>query len=57
LSRVLVILNPAAGRGRALRSWPGLSRALLVEADGEIVFEDAYRLEIEVLPGALSVLG
>ncbi len=29
---------------------------LLVEADGEIVFEDARRLEIEVLPGALRVL-
>lgn len=30
---------------------------LLVEADGEIVFEDARRLEVEVLPGALKVLG
>jgi len=30
---------------------------LLVEADGEIVFEDARRLEIEVLPAALRVLG
>ena len=30
---------------------------LLVEADGEIVFEGARRLEIEVLPGALRVLG
>lgn len=30
---------------------------LLVEADGEIVFEGARRLEIEVLPGALTVLG
>jgi diacylglycerol kinase (ATP) len=30
---------------------------LLVEADGEIAFEDARRLEIEVLPGALQVLG
>jgi YegS/Rv2252/BmrU family lipid kinase len=29
---------------------------LLVEADGEIVFEEARRLEIEVLPGALRVL-
>jgi len=29
---------------------------LLVEADGEIVFEDARRLEIEVLPGMLRVL-
>jgi YegS/Rv2252/BmrU family lipid kinase len=29
---------------------------LLVEADGEIVFEDAHRLEVEVLPGALRVL-
>jgi diacylglycerol kinase family enzyme len=30
---------------------------LLVEADGEIVFEDARRLEIDVLPAALRVLG
>ena len=30
---------------------------LLVEADGEIAFEKALRLEIEVLPGALAVLG
>jgi YegS/Rv2252/BmrU family lipid kinase len=30
---------------------------LLVEADGEIAFEDARRLEVEVLPGALRVLG
>jgi YegS/Rv2252/BmrU family lipid kinase len=30
---------------------------LLVEADGEIVFEDAHRLDIEVRPGALHVLG
>ncbi|MEW6691058.1 MAG: diacylglycerol kinase family protein, partial [Pseudomonadota bacterium] len=29
---------------------------LLVEADGEIAFEDARNLEIEVLPGALRVL-
>jgi len=29
---------------------------LLVEADGEIAFEQAHRLEIEVLPGALRVL-
>jgi diacylglycerol kinase family enzyme len=29
---------------------------LLVEADGEIAFEDARRLEIEVRPGALRVL-
>jgi len=29
---------------------------LLVEADGEIAFEDARRLEIEVMPGALRVL-
>lgn len=29
---------------------------LLVEADGEIAFEGARRLEIEVLPGALRVL-
>lgn len=29
---------------------------LLVEADGEIAFEDARRLEIAILPGALRVL-
>lgn len=29
---------------------------LLVEADGEIAFEDAHRLEIQILPGALRVL-
>jgi len=29
---------------------------LLVEADGEIAFDDARRLEIEILPGALRVL-
>jgi diacylglycerol kinase family enzyme len=29
---------------------------LLVEADGEIAFEDARRLEIDILPGALRVL-
>ena len=29
---------------------------LLVETDGEIAFEDARRLEIEVMPGALRVL-
>lgn len=29
---------------------------MLVEADGEIAFEDARRLEIEILPGALQVL-
>ena len=29
---------------------------MLVEADGEIVFEDARRLEVETLPGALRVL-
>jgi len=29
---------------------------LLVEADGEIAFDDARRLEVEILPGALRVL-
>jgi diacylglycerol kinase (ATP) len=29
---------------------------LLVEADGEIAFEDARRLEIDILPGALRVI-
>jgi diacylglycerol kinase (ATP) len=30
---------------------------LLVEADGEIAFDDARRLEVAVLPGRLRVLG
>ena len=33
------------------------AQPLLVEADGDIAFEDALRLEIEVLHGALRVLG
>ena len=56
MNRLLVILNPTAGRGRARRVVIESQEPLLVEADGEIVFEDARRLEIEVLPGMLRVL-
>lgn len=41
---------------RARRVLIESQEPLLVEADGEIVFEGARRLEIEVLPGALRVL-
>ena len=41
---------------RARRVLIESAAQLLVEADGEIVFEDVRRLEIEVLPGALHVL-
>jgi diacylglycerol kinase (ATP) len=41
-------------RARRVRIASG--EPLLVEADGEIAFEDARRLDIEVLPGALRVL-
>ncbi len=41
---------------RARRVLIESQEPLLVEADGEIAFEDARRLEIEVLPGALRVL-
>jgi hypothetical protein len=30
---------------------------MLVEADGEIAFRDARRLVVEILPGALRVVG
>ena len=42
---------------RARRVTIESAEPLLVEADGEIAFEKALRLEIEVLPGALAVLG
>jgi len=41
---------------RARRVTIESGEALMVEADGEIVFEDARRLDVEVLPGALTVL-
>jgi len=41
---------------RARRVLIESAAPLLVEADGEIAFEDARRLEIEVLPGVLRVL-
>lgn len=41
-------------RARRVRIESG--EPLLVEADGEIAFEDARRLDIEVLPAALRVL-
>lgn len=41
---------------RARRVLIESQEPLLVEADGEIAFEDAHRLDIEVQPGALRVL-
>jgi len=38
LSEFLVIVNPAAGRGRARRQWPDLARRL---AAGGIAFDQA----------------
>jgi len=55
LNRLLVILNPTAGRGRARRVVIESQEPLLVEADGEIAFQDARRLEVDGLPGALAV--
>lgn len=49
--------DPRLRLTRARRVLVESDGPLLVEADGEIVFEDARRLEIEVLPGALGVLG
>jgi YegS/Rv2252/BmrU family lipid kinase len=48
--------DPRLKLARAKRVLIESAAPLLVEADGEIVFEDARRLEIEVLPGALRVL-
>ncbi len=48
--------DPRLQLRRARRVLIESEAPLLVEADGEIVFEDAHRLEIEVLPGALRVL-
>jgi len=48
--------DPRLRLARARRVVIESAAPLLVEADGEIAFEDACRLEIEVLPGALRVL-
>jgi len=48
--------HPRLRLARAKRILIEADEPLLVEADGEIVFEDARRLEIEVLPAALRVL-
>jgi len=48
--------DPRLRLARARRVLIESDDPLLVEADGEIVFENARRLEIEVLPGALRVL-
>jgi len=51
------VRDPRIRLARARRVTIESETPLLVEADGEIAFEDARRLEIEVLPGALTVLG
>ncbi|HEX5093437.1 MAG TPA: diacylglycerol kinase family protein [Burkholderiales bacterium] len=51
------VRDPRIRLARARRVTIESEAPLLVEADGEIAFEDARRLEIEVLPGALRVLG
>ena len=48
--------DPRLKLARARRVLIESDAPLLVEADGEIAFEDARRLEIEVLPGVLRVL-
>jgi diacylglycerol kinase family enzyme len=48
--------EPRLRMSRARRVRVEAGAPLLVEADGEIAFRDARRLEIEVLPGALRVL-
>jgi len=48
--------DPRLRLARARRVLIESEAPLLVEADGEIVFEDARRLEVEILPGALRVL-
>jgi YegS/Rv2252/BmrU family lipid kinase len=48
--------DPRLRQARARRVCIESSAPLLVEADGEIAFEDARRLEIEALPGKLRVL-
>jgi YegS/Rv2252/BmrU family lipid kinase len=48
--------DPRLRMARARRLAIASEAPLLVEADGEIAFEDARRLEIEVQPAALRVL-
>jgi diacylglycerol kinase (ATP) len=48
--------HPRLRLARARRVLMESDAPLLVEADGEIAFEDARRLEIEVVPNALRVL-
>ena len=48
--------DPRLRLTRARRVTIESEEPLLVEADGEIAFEAAHRLEIDVLPGALRVL-
>ena len=48
--------HPRLRLARARRVLIESEAPLLVEADGEIVFEDARRLQVEILPGALCVL-
>jgi diacylglycerol kinase (ATP) len=48
--------DPRLQLARAKRVTIESGEALLVEADGEIVFRDARSLRVEVLPGALRVL-
>jgi YegS/Rv2252/BmrU family lipid kinase len=48
--------DPRLQQARARRVSIESDAPLLVEADGEIAFEEARRLEIEVQPGALRVL-
>jgi diacylglycerol kinase (ATP) len=48
--------DPRLRLARAKRVRIECDSPMLVEADGEIAFEDARRLEIETLPGALRVL-
>ena len=48
--------HPRLRLARARRVLMESDAPLLVEADGEIAFDDARRLEIEVMPNALRVL-
>jgi diacylglycerol kinase (ATP) len=48
--------DPRIRLSRARRVLIESAGPLLVEADGEIAFEDAQRLEIDILPGALRVI-
>jgi len=48
--------DPRLRLARAKRVRIECDAPMLVEADGEIAFEDARALEVETLPGALRVL-